>query len=78
VLGLSSLGRTAVAPPKRAAAPGGLNIPTTYGPTTLAALYDAPAAATGGGQSVAVIAEGDLSGPRQDLVTSRTSTACRT
>lgn len=43
--------------------------PTTFGPKELASFYDAPASATGTGQQVAVIAEGDLSGVVQDLRT---------
>jgi subtilase family serine protease len=65
VLGLSDLGRTAV---PKAAAPT-VGTPTSYGPQELAALYDAPATATGAGQTVAVIAEGDLTQPRADLAT---------
>jgi subtilase family serine protease len=43
--------------------------PGSYGPQDIAALYGAPASATGSGQQVAVIAEGDLSQPKADLVT---------
>jgi subtilase family serine protease len=66
VLGLSNLGRAGL-DAHRSALPVG--VPSTYGPKELAALYDAPATATGAGQRVAVIAEGDLTQPRQDLVT---------
>ncbi len=45
------------------------NFPASYGPQELAALYNAPADQTGAGQSVAVIAEGDLTGPKADLAT---------
>ena len=62
VLGLSNIGRTAADPPS-------VSTPSTYGPQELAALYDAPATATGSGQTVAVIAEGDLTQPRADLAT---------
>ena len=64
VLGLSSLGRVGL---DQLPIPSGT--PTTYGPKELAALYDAPAAATGTGQRVAVITEGDVSQARRDLVT---------
>jgi pseudomonalisin/xanthomonalisin len=66
LLGLSSLER--VNTPKPAALTS-LNFPTSYGPQDLWQLYNAPSTATGAGQSVAVIAEGDLSGPQQDLRT---------
>jgi pseudomonalisin/xanthomonalisin len=63
VLGLSDLGRVGLRqlPP--------LDVPTSYGPQDFWKLYNAPASATGAGQHVAVIAEGDLSRVRQDLVT---------
>ena len=63
VLGLSNLGRV-----RHDQLPA-LGTPTTYGPQELADLYDAPASATGAGQHVAVIAEGDLTQPSKDLVT---------
>jgi pseudomonalisin len=66
VLGLSSLGR---AEPGQLPLPSQVGTPSTYGPKELAALYNAPASATGAGQHVAVIAEGDLTQPRKDLVT---------
>ena len=65
VLGLTNLGKVKADP----AAPGGLSFPSSYGPKDLAALYDAPDSANGAGQSVAVIAEGDLSQPKADLAT---------
>jgi pseudomonalisin len=67
VLGLSNLGRVGFSP--RRAASGGLNFPASYGPQDIASLYGAPASATGAGQQVSVIAEGDLTQPRADLVT---------
>jgi pseudomonalisin len=63
VLGLSNLGRV-----RHDQLPS-LSPGTTYGPKDLASLYDAPASATGAGQHVAVIAEGDLTQPRKDLTT---------
>ena len=68
LLGLSSLERVGL-PLTRPAASGGLSYPTDYGPQQIASLYDAPSAQTGTGQRVAVIAEGDLSGPQADLRT---------
>jgi pseudomonalisin len=68
VLGLSTLGHVGL-PLARPSAIGGLNFPAEYGPKDIAALYDAPAAQTGAGQRVAVIAEGDVSGPKADLAT---------
>jgi subtilase family serine protease len=68
VLGLSSLAHASL-PLARPSAVGGLNFPAEYGPKDIAALYDAPAAQTGAGQRVAVIAEGDVTGPKADLAT---------
>jgi len=51
------------------AAQGGIDLPRSYGPQDIASLYNAPADQTGAGQSVAVIAEGDLTQPRADLAT---------
>lgn len=64
VLGLSDAGR--VGPAARS---GSRLLKSSYGPQDLAALYDAPASATGSGEQVAVIAAGDLTQPRKDLVT---------
>jgi subtilase family serine protease len=65
ITGLSDLGVLHTPLHSAAATPG----PTTFGPKELAAFYDAPASATGSGQQVAVIAEGQLSGVVQDLRT---------
>lgn len=65
VNGLSDLG-VLHTPLHQAAAAAG---PTTFGPKELASFYDAPASATGSGQRVAVIAEGQLSGVVKDLRT---------
>jgi pseudomonalisin len=72
VVGLSSIGRLSL-PPKRTPAnstqaTGGINYPAEYGPQDFWSLYNAPSSATGSGQQVAVIAEGDLTIPKQDLV----------
>jgi pseudomonalisin/xanthomonalisin len=69
VLGLSNLGRVGFSPPVHRAAGTGLNFPASYGPQDIASLYGAPASATGSGQQVSVIAEGDLTQPRADLAT---------
>ncbi|MEA2410703.1 MAG: pseudomonalisin [Thermoleophilaceae bacterium] len=62
VLGLSNIGRAHL----RASS---VTFPTDYGPQDLWALYNAPSAATGSGQSVAIITEGDVTKPKADLVT---------
>jgi pseudomonalisin len=62
VLGLSNIGRVQL----RA---GTVSIPSDYGPQDLWSLYNAPASATGSGQAVAIITEGDVSKPKADLVT---------
>jgi pseudomonalisin len=69
VLGLSNIGRTATSQLPLPLPTTGL---TSYGPQDLATLYDAPASATGAGQALAVIAEGDLTQPRADLATFET------
>lgn len=76
VLGLTSLGRFATphprtrdgAQPSPAATPGSVSYPSDYGPQDLWSLYHAPSTATGSGQAVSVIAAGDVSGPKADLV----------
>ncbi len=74
VVGLSDLARAHTAPrraaptAKRSALPG-LSYPVAYGPQDFWSLYNAPGAQTGSGQSVSVIAEGNLAQPRQDLAT---------
>ncbi len=64
VLGLTNLGKVGLRQ-----LPPSLDIPRSYGPQDLAALYDAPAGQTGAGQELSVIAEGDLSQAKADLVT---------
>jgi subtilase family serine protease len=44
----------------------------TYGPHDFETMYDAPAATTGAGQTIAVITQGDLSGVAKDLTTFET------
>jgi subtilase family serine protease len=82
VLGLSSLGKVSLAHPVQRstadrvttlATPGAdlssINYPASYGPQDLWSLYDAPASQTGSGQQLAIITEGDVSQPKQDLAT---------
>jgi subtilase family serine protease len=69
ITGLSSAGHVATTSSARPNASSGLNFPSEYGPKDIASLYGAPADQTGAGQSVSVIAEGDLAGPKADLVT---------
>ncbi len=72
VLGLSSIGKLSLLPhrtPQNSTqAAGGVNYPADYGPQDFWSLYNAPSSATGAGQQVAVIAEGDFTIPKQDLV----------
>jgi pseudomonalisin len=49
--------------------PSGLNYPATYTPQQLNAMYDSPSTATGSGQQLAIMTEGDLSQPKADLAT---------
>jgi pseudomonalisin len=71
ITGLSSLARAQVDLVHRSAGEEtpGLSFPASYGPQELWSLYDAPSGQTGAGQQVSIIAEGDLSAPRADLVT---------
>ncbi len=73
VLGLSDLGRAHplvhLGRSVGLAAASGLSVPAAYGPQDLATLYHSPAAASGKGQTVAVIADGDVARVRSDLVT---------
>ena len=75
VLGLTNLGKVKPdqLPPLPVPVPtppsGAVNLPHTYGPQELGTLYNAPAAQTGAGQELSVIAEGDLTQPKADLVT---------
>jgi subtilase family serine protease len=62
VLGLSNIGRVQL----RASS---VTFPTDYGPQDLWALYNAPSSATGSGQAVAIITEGDVAKPKADLAT---------
>ncbi len=67
VVGLSTLGQVAVGP--TAAATGSLSFPSSYGPQDFWSIYNAPTSQTGAGQTIAVLAEGDLSSPKADLAT---------
>jgi subtilase family serine protease len=85
VLGLSSLGKVGVTRPAQRSSSGlgrvlatpklgalavpSLNYPAQYGPQDLWSLYNAPSAQTGSGQQLAIITEGDVSQPKQDLAT---------
>jgi pseudomonalisin len=66
ILGLSGLAVVTPATVYRAAS--GLGSTPSYGPEDFWSLYDAPSSETGAGQEVSVIAEGDLSAVRTDLV----------
>ncbi|MGI9050539.1 MAG: protease pro-enzyme activation domain-containing protein [Rubrobacteraceae bacterium] len=78
VVGLSTLGRVSVPHPPSPAtlrpdATSGVNrgYPASYGPKVFWKLYNAPnkASQKGAGQKLAVIAAGNLSQPRRDLLT---------
>lgn len=85
VLGLSSLPRVVVPHPAQQTSsglsavlatatklglnPAALSYPASYGPKDFWSMYDAPSTATGTGQQLAIITEGNLSQPKQDLVT---------
>ena len=69
ITGLSSAGHVATKHAVKPSASSGVSFPSEYGPQDIASLYGAPAGQTGAGQSVSVIAEGDVSGPQADLVT---------
>jgi subtilase family serine protease len=62
VLGLSNLGRVGFDPTS-------VDIPRDYTPQQMWSLYDAPSATTGAGETVSVIAEGDLTQVQKDLST---------
>lgn len=70
ITGLSDLGAVRLAARRAApaahAAPAA-TFPRSFGPKELASFYDAPASATGSGQTVGVIAEGDLTQVKKDL-----------
>lgn len=67
IVGLSTLGKVQLAP--TAAPTGTVSFPSSYGPQDLWSFYNAPANQTGAGQTIAVLAEGDLSSPQADLAT---------
>jgi pseudomonalisin len=62
--GLSAVVRPAV--PHRAAQAG---LPVSYGPQDLWTAYQAPSSQTGQGQTIAILAQGDVSHAQTDLVT---------
>jgi pseudomonalisin len=66
IVGLSTLGKVQLAP---TAAPSALSFPSSFGPQDFWSFYNAPANQTGAGQTIAVLAEGDLSSPQADLAT---------
>ena len=51
------------------ALPSSLSYPSQYGPKDFWSMYDAPSTATGAGQQLAIITEGDVSQPKADLAT---------
>jgi pseudomonalisin len=67
VVGLSTLGKAQLAP--TAAPTGSASFPSSYGPQGFWSFYNAPASQTGAGQTIAVLAEGDLTSPKADLAT---------
>jgi pseudomonalisin len=67
IVGLSTLGKVQLAP--TAAPTGTVSFPSSYGPQDFWSFYNAPANQTGAGQTIAVLAEGDLSSPKADLAT---------
>jgi pseudomonalisin len=68
ITGLSDLARAHSDLVRRSgAATPGLSFPASYGPKELNSLYGASEAQTGAGQTVSVIAAGDLSQPKADL-----------
>ncbi|MFL5912433.1 MAG: protease pro-enzyme activation domain-containing protein [Gaiellaceae bacterium] len=71
VLGLSNLGRASLPNHRQAGSQpsAGVSVPATYGPQDFWAMYHAPSSATGSGQTLAVIAEGDLTQVQTDLRT---------
>ncbi|HEX4245918.1 MAG TPA: protease pro-enzyme activation domain-containing protein, partial [Acidimicrobiales bacterium] len=67
IVGLSTLGQVQLAP--TAAPTGTPSFPSSYGPRDFWSFYNAPANQTGAGQTIAVLAEGDLTSPKADLAT---------
>jgi pseudomonalisin len=67
IVGLSTLGKVQLAP--TAAPTGTVSFPSSYGPQDFWSFYNAPTNQTGAGQTIAVLAEGDLSSPQADLAT---------
>src|SRR4051794_9749254 len=70
LLGLSSLGRASRPQMRRASGKAAaISFPQEYGPQDFWSLYNAPSGVTGAGQSLAVIAEGNLTQVKKDLAT---------
>lgn len=73
VVGLSTLGRVGLAPvvtrSAASAASSGLSFPASYRPQDFWSIYNAPASQEGSGQTIAILAEGDLTQVKADLVT---------
>jgi subtilase family serine protease len=67
IVGLSTLGQVQLAPV--AAPTATVSFPSSYGPQGFWSFYNAPASQTGAGQSIAVLAEGDLTSAKADLAT---------
>ncbi|HEX4219893.1 MAG TPA: protease pro-enzyme activation domain-containing protein, partial [Acidimicrobiales bacterium] len=67
IVGLSTLGKAQLDPV--AAPTGTVSFPSSYGPQGFWSFYNAPANQTGAGQTIAVLAEGDLTSPQADLAT---------
>ncbi|HXD67706.1 MAG TPA: S53 family peptidase [Solirubrobacteraceae bacterium] len=64
-----SAGKAALSATGLPGLPSGLNYPATYTPQQLNAMYDSPSTATGSGQQLAIMTEGDVSQPKADLAT---------
>ena len=64
-----SAGRAALSATGLPGLPSGLNYPATYTPQQLNAMYDSPSTATGSGQQLAIMTEGDVTQPKADLAT---------
>jgi pseudomonalisin len=69
VLGLSDLGRLSTPHHGASTSAGSVSVPASYGPQDFWKMYNAPSSSTGSGQTLAVIAEGDLTQVQADLRT---------
>jgi pseudomonalisin len=68
VVGLNGLSKV-VFPPRTAARSAQVGLPISYGPQDLWSAYHAPAGQVGQGQTIAILADGDLTQAKADLVT---------